>query len=101
MSGPENADEDDPVAAEQRLLQLHLTAFGARVRDIRGLRRMTQETLAERTGMPRSNIAAIERGKNVTLETLHRIARGLDVHWAELLDDREVADLPRYRPPAL
>src|ERR1044072_8781423 len=96
MSGPENAaentagnadeivgeivdEDDDPAAAEQRLFALHLVAFGARVRDIRGLRRMTQEHLAERTGMPRSQLSDIERGrKNITLESLHRLARRLD-----------------------
>jgi transcriptional regulator with XRE-family HTH domain len=71
-----------------------LDAFGTRAYQTRALQRLTQQTLADQTGIGRSTISWIEDGtKNVTLESLSRLAAGLRVHWADLLDDR------RDRPP--
>jgi transcriptional regulator with XRE-family HTH domain len=71
-------------------LELHLKAFGARFRAIRRSKDVTQDDLAERTGIARSHLSAMEHGTvNPSLGTLWRIARALDVHVADLLDDRE------------
>lgn len=46
--------------------------------DIRKLKRMTQKTVAQRTGMPQSVIARIESGKHgMSIETLTKMAVAL------------------------
>jgi transcriptional regulator with XRE-family HTH domain len=66
-----------------------LRTFGIRAYQARVLQRLSQHALTRRTGIGRSAISEIEVGShNVTLETLWRLADGLGVHWAELLDDR-------------
>lgn len=71
-------------------LELHLKAFGARFRGVRRAKDVTQDDLAERTGIARSHLSAMEHGTvNPTLGTLWRLALALDVHVADLLDDRE------------
>lgn len=52
--------------------------IGRRIRAAREAGGVSQEKLATKIGMTRSNYARIERGAtNVTIETLVRIARGL------------------------
>jgi transcriptional regulator with XRE-family HTH domain len=78
-------DQHTPVAFDRQL-----EAFGTRVYQARVLQRLSQQALAGRTGMGRSAVSEIEDGsQNVTLETLFRLATGLGVHWADLLDDRQ------------
>lgn len=49
----------------------------ARLRSSQGL---TQQELAERTGIKQSELSKLENGKtNPTLETLQKIAKGLDM----------------------
>lgn len=63
----------------------HLAAFGKRVASIRVNRKMTQEQLADRTGLAYDTIRAIERGRRwARLTTLHIIAKGLGVKVDEL-----------------
>jgi transcriptional regulator with XRE-family HTH domain len=62
---------------------------GDRVREMRNLHvpRMTQEVLAERSGVSVSMIAKVERGaRSARLPTLGRIAKALDVRLSELVD---------------
>lgn len=62
--------------------KLKLT-FATRLRELRSLHHLTQEAFAERTGIHRTYIGGIERGKrNVTLATVERVADafGLDPH---------------------
>jgi transcriptional regulator with XRE-family HTH domain len=67
-----------------------LRAFGTRVYETRVLQRLSQQALTARTAIDRTAISVIELGtQNVTLETLSRLAAGLSVHWADLLDDRQ------------
>lgn len=48
---------------------------------------MSQEKLAEKTNLNRNYIGEIERAeKKITLETLEKIARALNVRVADLLD---------------
>lgn len=54
--------------------------FGSRLRLLRECRGMSQETLAQRCGVDRTYVSAIDRGgKNVTLKVLFRLAAALDI----------------------
>jgi transcriptional regulator with XRE-family HTH domain len=78
-----------------------LAAFGTRAYQARALQRLSQQALAERTGIGRSALSWIEYGtQNVTLETLSRLAAGLGVHWADLLDDRQTNPPQPPRSPS-
>lgn len=47
---------------------------------------MSQEGLADRLGVHRTYLGGVERGeRNLTLQTLERIAEGLDVDAARLV----------------
>jgi len=51
---------------------------GVNIREIRKMRELTQEDLAERTGHQTSFLAGVERGeRNITLQTLEKIINGL------------------------
>ncbi|MBM3383176.1 MAG: helix-turn-helix domain-containing protein [Betaproteobacteria bacterium] len=51
---------------------------------------LSQEQLSERSGIPRSTIASLERGEgNPTLQVLMGVARGLGVTISELLAQRQ------------
>jgi transcriptional regulator with XRE-family HTH domain len=72
-------------------------AFGAKVKAERTTKGLTQEALAERTGLHPTFISNVERGYRVpTLPTLIRIARGLDVAPSTLIDD--LVDLVPTQP---
>ena len=59
--------------------------FGARMRELRKARGLSQEALAFASGLDRSYLGAIERGeKNVSLINIHRIAEALGVGAGEL-----------------
>jgi transcriptional regulator with XRE-family HTH domain len=63
----------------------HLAAFGKRVAAIRRDRKLTQEQLAERTGLAYDSIRGIERGRRwARLTTLHTLAKGLGVKLEDL-----------------
>jgi len=65
-----------------------IQALGARIRELRRSRGLTQEGLHRRTGLPQSYISDLERGKrNISLKNLYRLARALDVTLAELFRD--------------
>ncbi len=62
-------------------------ALGARIRQLRKLRRLTQAQLAKRAGVHASYLAGVERGeRNPALENLCAIARALDVNLAHMFD---------------
>lgn len=65
-----------------------LKIIGARIRDIRKERKLTQEQLAEVSGFHFTYIGAIERGeKNITMLNLEKMSEALEV---------EIQDLFRY-----
>ena len=67
-----------------------LIAFGRKVRDLRKERKLSQEELAERSGLHRNYIGGIERGeRNVGIKALYKIARGLNVPPARLFDGED------------
>jgi DNA-binding XRE family transcriptional regulator len=62
--------------------------LGAAIRKRRTILKISQEAFADLIGMHRAYYNAIERGKrNLTLGTLHRVAKGLDVRMADLMRD--------------
>ena len=62
--------------------------FGARMRQIRKAKNLSQEALALTARLDRSYIGAIERGeRNLSLINIHRIAEALEVKPAELFGD--------------
>ena len=59
--------------------------FGEVVRKVRTAVGLTQEELADRSGLDRSYIGGVERGeRNPTLTVIEKIAEGLGVTLAEL-----------------
>ncbi len=71
--------------------QQHPNAILARnLRSLRHARGWSQEKMAEKCGLHRTYVGAIERGeRNVTLETLNELATALGVSAAELISDSE------------
>ena len=61
--------------------------FGARIKELRAEREITQEELAERVGVFRTYMSRIETGLgNPTLTVIHALADSLGVSVAELFD---------------
>lgn len=59
---------------------------GARIRELRKEQSLSQEKLAEMIGTSNSYIGYVERGeRNITLQTLEKIADALNVEAKELL----------------
>jgi len=80
-----------------------------RARELRVMRGLTLEALAERSGVSRSMISLIERGESSpTAVLLERLASGLNVPLASLFEApgpspepvARRADQPRWRDPA-
>ncbi|HEX8762867.1 MAG TPA: helix-turn-helix transcriptional regulator [Candidatus Saccharimonadales bacterium] len=62
-----------------------LAAFGEKVANLRLKRGLTQDQLAEKTGLSVDTIGAIEQGRRwARLTTLHKLAKGLGVTTDEL-----------------
>ena len=60
--------------------------FGQRVVELRKSKGLPQDELAFRCSIQRSYMGVIERGeKSVTLNTIEKIAKGLDVSIQELM----------------
>ena len=60
--------------------------FGKRVIELRKTKGITQEELAYRCDIQRSYMGVIERGeKSVTLNTIEKIATGLEISIIELM----------------
>lgn len=69
---------------EQNALQ---RAFGERVREIRKSQSLSQEQLAERSGLDRTYIVSIEQGhRNISLVAIGKVASGLRVPIALLFE---------------
>ena len=72
--------------------------FGKTVRRLRTNAGFSQETFADLVGMHRNYIGTVERGEtNISIENIHRIARGLRITIAGLFQEREgsAEDTPR------
>lgn len=65
--------------------QFFAKKIGGRIRFIRKQAGMSQEALADKSGLHTNYLGAIERGeKNVSVESIMKIARGLNVTLEEL-----------------
>jgi len=59
---------------------------GAKVKQLREAQGLSQEELAERSGVHRTYVSQVERAvKNVTVASLDKIAKGLAVTLADLV----------------
>ena len=64
-----------------------LTVFGLAVRKWRTKRGLTQEELAEKSGLHRNYISDLERGtRNVGLENILALAKALGIKPSKLVD---------------
>lgn len=64
-----------------------VAAFGNRVRDLRILKNLSQEDLANSAEIPINQVGRIERGEiNTTLATIKALADALKVNVVELFD---------------
>jgi len=67
------------------------TKLGTAVRERRQALEYSQDTFADAIGMHRAYYSAIERGeRNVTLATLARVAKGLDMPIAALMAEAKL-----------
>lgn len=60
--------------------------FADNVRRIRGEKRLSQERLADLTGLHRTYIGSIERAeRNISIDNMERLARALEIALSELV----------------
>ncbi len=65
-----------------------LAAFGMKLRSIREKVGVSQEKLAELSGLHRTYVSSVERGRcNISLQNIERLAQALGVTMAELMPD--------------
>lgn len=70
-----------------------LKSVGAQIRSLRKARGLSQEQLAERADLHYTMIGAVERGeRNITLENLAKIAKGLALPLRDLFPREAKAD---------
>lgn len=64
------------------------SAFGHQVRALRHTAMLTQEGLAEASGLHVSYVAQVERGlRNISLDQIYKLARGLKCPVARFFED--------------
>jgi transcriptional regulator with XRE-family HTH domain len=64
--------------------------LGKKIRNLRALKNLTQEQLAERAELSVKYLGEIERGgRNPTIESLSKIVRALDIPLAQLFREDE------------
>ena len=62
-----------------------LVALGKNVRELREQKKLTQEALAERSGLDPSYISGIERAvRNPSVISLNRLAKGFEISVSEI-----------------
>lgn len=60
------------------------------IRELRLLKQLSQEELADICGLHRTYISDIERGnRNVSIDNIEKIAKGLDVDPSVLLEEQK------------
>ncbi len=76
-----------------------LESIAANVRRIRESKGMTQEGLANRTGLHLTYVQSVERGsRNISVGVLVRLADSLNVDASSLLEPAKLAPPQRGRP---
>ena len=69
-------------------------SFGRHIRMLRKARRLTQEILAERSGLSADTIRRLEHGSfSPSLDTLKKLCSGLDLTLATFFESYEVGEL--------
>lgn len=64
--------------------------IGLRIKELRGLKELSQEEVANTAEMGRSFMTHIESGKrNISVETLQRILTVLNISFKEFFDSKE------------
>ena len=62
-----------------------LISFGKKVREFRNIQQLSQESLAEKSGLHRNYIGMVERGeRNPSLINIDKLAKALNVSLSEL-----------------
>jgi transcriptional regulator with XRE-family HTH domain len=88
MSRPRSPNTLDPLSA----------ALGRRLKELRGLRSWSLDKMARASGVSRSMLSQIERGRaNPTVVVSFRIARALGVSISELLEGPETTSFSVIR----
>lgn len=79
----------------------YLASIGAGIRALRKKKKMTLEVFGDVVGLDKSNAYRIERGRNITLLTLEKIAQVFNMSSSKLLDNAiEVKEEPKKAMPA-
>ena len=60
--------------------------FGKRLRELRKKRKMTQEQLAEKAGLHYKFIGRVEKGTDIKLSNIAKIAQGFEMPIGKFLD---------------
>jgi transcriptional regulator with XRE-family HTH domain len=62
--------------------------FAKRLRQIRQIRGLSQEQLADLVGLHRTYVGSVERGeRNVSIDNMERFAQALEIDLTELLTE--------------
>ena len=71
-----------------------LINLGARIKELRITKEMTQNDLANRCDFEKASMSRIEGGKtNITILTLHKISKALDIEITEFFKNiRQIGD---------
>ncbi len=70
--------------------QLYLKKFGQRIKELRHIKSISQEELADQAGVHRTYIGMIERGeKNITLISMLKLTNALSITMSNLFKDFE------------
>ena len=73
--------------ASLRLRKRRRAAFGARIRDLRAERGLSQEALAHTADLHRTYVGSVERGeRNISIDNIYVLADALGVRASDLLD---------------
>lgn len=84
--GQRSEQVSQPVAGESSPVGEESRRFAEVVRKMRRLQELSQEELAERAGLHRNFVGAVERGQmSVSLENAERLARALGARLKDLL----------------
>jgi transcriptional regulator with XRE-family HTH domain len=62
--------------------------FASRLRQIRQLKGLSQEELADMSGLHRTYVGSVERSeRNISIDNIERLAKALEVDIVELLKE--------------